>query len=417
MNRINTLLVAVFLTIAALAQTPQKISYQSVIRDSGGKLVSNKAIGLRISILQGSVNGTTVYSETQIPASNANGLVSVEIGNGNSVLGSISTINWSSGVYFIKTETDPNGGVNYSINGISQILAVPYAMYAEKAGNGFSGNYADLKNKPAIFSGKWADLSGKPSFAPIATGGGFNDLLDKPNTISGYGITDAFNGTWASLSGKPNFAKVATSGSYADLSNTPITNGSETKVTAGVNISVTGTGTSDMPYVVSSNGFTHYIGELYQGGIIVSVWKANGIEHGLIASLKDICAPMGWCNNTSTLIGITARNLKNGLSNSNAIVAQAGHTLSAASRCFDYISDGYDDWYLPAVWELNQCYNAAIIVNEVLGDTDGFQFTSYWSSTEANNQYLAYTQNFSNGTNYSNGYKTDSYNVRAVRRF
>jgi hypothetical protein len=94
---------------------------------------------MRISILQTSSSGTAVYVETQTPITNANGLASIEIGGGTLVSGNFATINWANGPYFIKTETDPNGGTNYSITGTSQLLSVPYALYAESSGSSIPG--------------------------------------------------------------------------------------------------------------------------------------------------------------------------------------------------------------------------------------------------------------------------------------
>jgi hypothetical protein len=95
----------------------------------------------------------SVYIETHSVNTNANGLVSLEIGGGNPASGTFTGIDWSFGMYFIKNETDPNGGTNYTISGTSQLLAVPFAMYAKKAENGFSGNYNDLTNRPVLFDG------------------------------------------------------------------------------------------------------------------------------------------------------------------------------------------------------------------------------------------------------------------------
>ncbi len=114
------------------AQAPNKMSYQAVIRNNNNVVVSNHAVGMRISILQGSATGTSVYTETQSPTTNANGLIAIEIGTGTVVSGSFTAINWSNGPYFVKTETDPNGSTNYTLIGTSQLLSVPYALYAQK---------------------------------------------------------------------------------------------------------------------------------------------------------------------------------------------------------------------------------------------------------------------------------------------
>jgi hypothetical protein len=177
----------------------------------------------------------------------------------------------------------------------------------------------------------------------------------------------------------------------------------------------------------STGGFTHYIGELFGGGIVVSVWKdAQGVEHGLIASLTNLSSGIPWTTPVfqATLIGPTAQSPINGLANTNAIVAQAGAgTTYAAGLCKAYNAGGFTDWYLPATWELNQCYNAAMIVNELLGNTNGFQFSNsinsyYWSSTENNSATLfyAWNRNVNNGFAGSSSKGFDSA-VRAVRRF
>ncbi|HOG19339.1 MAG TPA: hypothetical protein PKW37_02705, partial [Salinivirgaceae bacterium] len=119
--------------LPTLAQTPEKISYQAVIRNSNDQLVANTQVKMRISILKNSASGTVVYSETQAPTSNANGLVSVEIGTGTLFSGNFTTIDWADGLYFIRTETDPTGGTNYSITSTSQLLSVPYALHAKTA--------------------------------------------------------------------------------------------------------------------------------------------------------------------------------------------------------------------------------------------------------------------------------------------
>lgn len=136
MKRTITLVITgVLFTMVSHAQVPEKMSYQAVIRNSVDQLVINQLVRMRISILLGTATGTAVYVETQTPSTNANGLVSIEIGSGTPVTGSFGSVNWSTGLYFIKTETDPSGGINYSIVVTSQILSVPYALYAQTSGN------------------------------------------------------------------------------------------------------------------------------------------------------------------------------------------------------------------------------------------------------------------------------------------
>ena len=135
MKRLFTLIVILALAIRGYAQAPQKMSYQCVVRNSSGALVTNHSAGIRITVLQGSTSGTVVYQETFNSLTNANGLASIEIGSGTPVSGSISSINWMAGPYYLRTETDPAGGTSYTISGASQLLSVPYALFSNTAGD------------------------------------------------------------------------------------------------------------------------------------------------------------------------------------------------------------------------------------------------------------------------------------------
>ncbi|MCF8358942.1 MAG: hypothetical protein K9H26_09305 [Prolixibacteraceae bacterium] len=127
------LLLLVNTCVFSFAQAPQKVSYQTVIRDASGELVRSQPVGMQISILQGSASGTAVYVETHTSTTNINGLASVEVGNGTPVSGNFSDIDWSESPYFLKVETDPTGGMSYSITGTTEILSIPYALYAKTA--------------------------------------------------------------------------------------------------------------------------------------------------------------------------------------------------------------------------------------------------------------------------------------------
>jgi hypothetical protein len=310
MKKAFLILATVLITVCVFAQAPQKMSYQAVIRNANNQLINNQQVGIRFSILSGSITGTAVYVEKQTLTTNYSGIISAEIGGGSIVSGSFSSIDWESGPYYIKTETDPLGGSNYTIAGTSQLLSVPYALHAKNAES-------------------------------ITRGG--------------------------------------------------------------------------------SSGFIHYIGELFGGGIVVSVWKVNGAEHGLIASLTDISSSSSWSNITEEFIGATAQSPKDGQVNTTAIIKQTGHSSSAAKLCDEYTSGTYIDWYLPSVFELSQCYNAVLIANEVLGDINGFQLEEYWSSTEVSESKesfpRAYGFRFDRGETSDPNSKSNTLRVRAARRF
>jgi len=130
MKKLFTILLAVLLTAIVWAQAPQKMSYQAVIRNGSGLLVTSQVIGIEINIRQGSTSGTIVYTETQTPTTNANGLVSIEIGGG----AGFNTIDWVTNTYYIETKTAVAAPLTtYTITGVSQLLSVPYALNAKTA--------------------------------------------------------------------------------------------------------------------------------------------------------------------------------------------------------------------------------------------------------------------------------------------
>ncbi|UJH91734.1 hypothetical protein LZ575_03360 [Antarcticibacterium sp. 1MA-6-2] len=177
--------------ISAFGQTPEKISYQAVIRDNNGVLIENSKVNLKIVLRQGSSNGATVYEELHNIMTNKNGLLSLEIGSGTISKGHFNEINWAKGPFFIETHVDPKGSFNYKLNGVSQLLSVPYALHAKSADSfkgiispsqlpdfytadeideiflnvvtertplsSFSGNYNDLEHKPEIYNKREID--------------------------------------------------------------------------------------------------------------------------------------------------------------------------------------------------------------------------------------------------------------------
>ncbi|MDQ0592365.1 hypothetical protein QFZ37_000734 [Chryseobacterium ginsenosidimutans] len=205
-------------TQLAFAQVPEKMSYQAIVRNTGGQVLANQNIGVRVSVLQGSPAGTVVYSERLTGNTNVNGLITMEVGTGTVLSGTFNTINWPTGSYYLKTETDPTGGTNYTITGTSQLLSVPYAMFAKSAG-GVSGGGAfsipyvnTFTNAGSLFSitnnGDGTSLEGinsttSSSIAPvrgvvnnIAPGGFSSAVRGINNGTGGLGI-----GTWGSQDG------------------------------------------------------------------------------------------------------------------------------------------------------------------------------------------------------------------------
>lgn len=131
---IFTVAAAMICNLAIFAQSPNKINYQAVARDASGNTLPNTAVSFRLSILQGSASGTSVYSETHNLSTNAYGLANLAIGGGTVLAGTVNGINWAAGPYFVKVELDATGGSSYALMGTSELLSVPYALYAANGG-------------------------------------------------------------------------------------------------------------------------------------------------------------------------------------------------------------------------------------------------------------------------------------------
>ena len=127
------LIIFLFIGVAASAQSPDKMSYQAVIRDAKGEILKNQDVSIQFSVLQTSISGTSVYQEDHKLTTNSNGLVSVYMGTGTVSSGDFSAIDWSDGTYFLQTDIDPTGGSNYVIKSTTELVSVPYALHANVA--------------------------------------------------------------------------------------------------------------------------------------------------------------------------------------------------------------------------------------------------------------------------------------------
>ena len=282
------LFILLVLSVNICAQAPQKMSYQAVIRNSNNSLIVSTPIGIKVSVLQGSANGTVTYSETQVQNTNINGLVSLEIGMGTALIGTFASINWANGPYFIQTEVDPNGGVNYSVMGVTELISVPYALYSANA---------------------------------------------------------------------------------------------------------------------QVSGFSHYIGETFNGGVIYYLYKgSDGLEHGLIVSTTESIAK--W---QTTGVLVNADRSWDGVYNTNLI---------SGSPAVNYIATLGPNWYLPSLDELILLHGSRFEVNKALFTNNQTLLSLslyYWSSTEySSSEALSY--DFLTGYTDVSG-KTLNYGVRGVKSF
>jgi hypothetical protein len=199
---LTTLFFLLSITAFLTAQTPQRMSYQSVLRDAQNRLVTNRQVGVEISILRNFPNGTVVYAERQTATTNAHGLVTVVIGTGQVIEGSMATIQWENGTYYIRTQVDLNGGSNYSYTNTNQILTVPYAFHAKTAETltvfpeetdpkftEWNYNYHSLRHRPTHVSAFINDVpylvtETDPKF--IAWGYEYDSLQNAPTKLSDF---------------------------------------------------------------------------------------------------------------------------------------------------------------------------------------------------------------------------------------
>ena len=180
MKKILSFLILAFVGLSLVIAQPQKMTYQTVVRDANNELVVNQQIGVRVSILQDHINGGAAYIETHTATTNANGLFSIIIGAGTPMLlgNTLSDVDWPNHDYFLRVEIDPAGGINYSISGVEPLVAVPYAFYAERTGSVDTALYAihTLSSDTALFAyysmhsdtAKYSYISDSANFANLA---------------------------------------------------------------------------------------------------------------------------------------------------------------------------------------------------------------------------------------------------------
>ena len=309
MKKISLLLLfcIALLTTANAQIPPNAFNYSAVARNTASEPIANTTIGIQITILKTSPTGESQYSENHLVLTDEFGFFNLVIGGGAVQGGAMETIDWSNDSYYLQVGMDATGGTNFTTMGTTQLLSVPYALYAKSAG------------------------------------------------------------------------------------------------------SVNG----------SNNEFTHRVGEVFGGGVVFHVWKDDqGVEHGLIVDLVDLSTSQVWSNVDAVGVGVDAQSPWDGMTNSNAIEAQAGHTSSAAALCLNSTNGGQSDWYLPSIQELNLLWNNYYQVSRSLSQIQGATLIlpeNYWSSSEFDTDSANFLYFRSGGVSYFN--KFYAFYVRAVRAF
>jgi uncharacterized protein (TIGR02145 family) len=195
MKRILFLLYFFILSNILIAQSPEAFKYQAVVRDATGQVIINQEVSFRISLMNGSIDGPVVYTETHSVTTNQFGLVNLEIGNG-STSDDFGSIDWGINTHFIQVELDITGGTNFELMGTSQILSVPYALHSNTSESALSGDYNNLSNTPNIIDSISAVLDTTTLFIQEELDG---DSTNEIQTFSVSATGDTLyigNGNW-----------------------------------------------------------------------------------------------------------------------------------------------------------------------------------------------------------------------------
>lgn len=397
---ILTLVAIATISLSSFGQAPEAFKYQAVIRDAGNTILNNQAVGMQITILQGAITGATVYEETFSPTTNGYGLVNLEIGSGTVVFGDLTTIDWSAGPYFIETAVDVTGGTSYVVMGTSQLLSVPYALYAKTAENVTNDAINDADADPTNEMNTGVVLNGTDLEVTDGNGTIVTDLSSLQD-----GVNDA--------DADPNneIQTISRTGTTVTLSN----GGSTFEDSVGVYTA--GSGIDISNNVISTSGTCGLaIGDTYQGGIIFYL-DASGC-HGLISAPTDQSTGIQWFNGSYVDTYAYGNGIGAGEGNSQGIKRFQGNCAScyANELCQDLILGGFLDWYLPSKYELYLMYQNIGQGNALgLGNIGGFAGDYYWSSTEGDDmnawylRFLTFSQGFAS--------KNSSLYVRAIRAF
>jgi hypothetical protein len=352
---------------------PFAIPYQAVVRNANGELVKNAEVFIRISILKNAPQGQINYVETQRPTTNANGLLSIQIGQGTAEVGALSSISWQDGVYFVRTQVDPSGGNSPTLDQTTQLMSVPFSFHANTA-NQITGT---LNENDPLFSA-WNRSTG---------------ILINESQISdlkNYLLTES----------DPVFSNSLAAGiSPADTSRW---NGKQNRLQAGQGIRIEGNTISASS---TTSNLDFYLGQDTLGGIVFYLYQdEKGRTRGMVVSKMEgnerLQSPASFTGGNRTW---------DGEYNTNLLVD------SPAKEWAENLGEG---WYIPSVDEMGILWRARFHVNKKLNDLELPLLSTtalYWTSTESSGTN-AYQYSFGAGGLSTTG-KANALPIRAIKAF
>lgn len=464
MWKILNLLFILICSVSTFAQVPEKINYQAVLRDTQGNVMANVPVDLTVSIVQDSVNGMVVYSESHQAQTNGSGLVNLQIGDGTVLSGSFAETNWAAGTFFIRLESESLAKNRTNLLGTTQLLSVPYALHAKGATN-IDDADADPENELQVISisndtiflsnGGFAVFPGgyNPGDMRYWDGSGWNIIpAGSPGQVlqlNASGIPQWLGAGYAEvttlevtditpIAAMANGEVAADGGSEVTergfvYSGEPFPNISDSVAEAG-----SGTGPFSTTLENLVPGMTYYVRAwaVNSAGLVYgdqqvfateSAWTVGnpGPAGGIVfydkgyysdgwryleAAPTDQSTDVQWGCSGTNLPGAQGWDFGSGMQNTIDIINGCLTSNIAARIADNFEYGGYSDWFLPSKSSVDEMYHVLY-----LNGQGSFALDVYWTSTEASS-ISAWAYNFYSGGPIVNN-KVVNYRVRAVRAF